>query len=79
MRPIEDLDAEATRLERAADDVLYDDDSLGVAAHVLRDRMSPGQVQTRYGNSSRSDFDAGLASANWACGLTDTKPSEVLR
>lgn len=78
-RPHDQIDAEAERLAKASDPMDYDNScAIDLAERVLRQRMSPGQVQTAHGNRPRHEFDAAMAAANWTAGLDDTKPSDVL-
>lgn len=76
-RPTPDqIEAEIQRLEalpEAGYDEPYD------ALRVLRDRMTPGQVQTLYRGATQDQFEAAMAAANWAMGLQADPPSAAYR
>lgn len=79
-RPDTEIEAEAERLERAADaePVWGRRVVIQAAASTLRQRLTPGQVTTAHGEQPEDRFDARMAAANWAYGLTDDRPSERL-
>lgn len=80
-RPDTEIDAEADRLDAAAAAAVHPEEyqPVDLAARVLRQRMTPGQVQTAWGPSEdRELFQRAMAAANWAYGLADTRPSEAL-
>lgn len=72
----------AADAQRQARDAAYFSENsrpLGFAAKILDERMTPGQVLTAYGSQPQHVFEAGMAAANWAIGMTAIKPSEALK
>ena len=75
-----EIEAEADRLERAADaEPVWDRRvAIGAAASTLRQRVTPGQVTTAHGEQPEDRCNAMMAAANWAYGLTEDRPSDRL-
>lgn len=73
MRTPAEIEAEAQRLE-AAPSWRY---LRHAAAHALRDRLSPGQVQTMgpVADDDEGEYEARMHAARWAWGLEDEPPS----
>lgn len=79
MRTPDQIEAELKRLEAAIGWMVSNErDDAYLAYVVLRDRLSPGQVQTAYGNRTSDEFEAAMAAATWAAGWTDARPGAAL-
>lgn len=52
---------------------------LVLARTVLRDRLTPGQVSTAYGNGGHNEetFNAAMHAASWMLGLVEQRPSST--
>jgi hypothetical protein len=81
-RPQQEIDAEVERLrDLEARSAGYDErEALREARATLTMSMTPGQVESlhRSRHGTNGEYQGAMAAANWAAGLTETRPSDAL-